>query len=213
MPYVNIYQGRSVTKTWGRDQGKYQGSPLVAKCKAACGKLLRVPQRLFNMKSLINWQFFARALEKTDNVLAFSQFVPWDSLTDTLQRTKFSQSIELGGTCSPAPPQGTPLFIHGKNSKPTIDTHGICGFHFCHRFWDEHCTFWNMILTISINKIYCRLTQNSKDKKEYRGICVSVLLLFIIAQREQNASKMVNPRISRYILLSLIFHDLQGCNV
>ena len=54
MPYVNIYQGRSVTKTWGRDQGKYQGSPLVAKCKAACGKLLRVPQRLFNMKSLIN---------------------------------------------------------------------------------------------------------------------------------------------------------------
>ena len=42
----------------------------------------------------------------------FLQFPPSDSLTDTLKRTKFSPTLELGGDLSPrSPPHGTPMIL------------------------------------------------------------------------------------------------------
>ena len=59
------YQGRSVTKIWGRDEGKNtNGPPLVAQCQPAREKLLRVPPWLFYVRNLKNRLFFARALVK-----------------------------------------------------------------------------------------------------------------------------------------------------
>ena len=104
-----------MTKIWGRDLGKNTKGPrLVAECKAARGKLPRVPSWLFYAKLTI----FSRApwekrtisqplLEMRRQARKVLQCLPSDSLTDTLKTTKFSPTPELG-TCPPVPPRDVP---------------------------------------------------------------------------------------------------------